>query len=66
MSSLRKLRTSGWDGWGGQARTGVRRGGQGGYGNPYFKKGLEKLRYKGEGRETERILISLENEEKTF
>jgi len=38
-----------------------------GYGNPYFKKGLEKLRYRGEGgEETERILISLENEEKTF
>lgn len=37
-----------------------------GYGNPYFKKGLEKLWYRGEGRETERILISLENEEKTF
>lgn len=37
-----------------------------GYGNPYFKKGLEKLRHRGEGRETERILISLENEEKTF
>lgn len=37
-----------------------------GYGNPYFKKGLEKLRYRGEGRKTKRILISLENEEKTF
>lgn len=37
-----------------------------GYGNPYFKKGLEKLRHRGEGRKTERILISLENEEKTF
>lgn len=43
-----------------------------GYGNPYFKKGLEKLRWRarvgwvGRARKTERILISLENEEKTF
>lgn len=51
---------------GGRVCAGIRRGGRGDMEILILKRVWKNFGTWGEGRETERILISLENEEKTF